>query len=47
MHPGSGDIVRLIPNMPNFGGFHVVVFGGNPSSKSNAVTGLSPDVKAA
>jgi phenol 2-monooxygenase (NADPH) len=35
MHPGSGDIVRLITLMPNFGGFHVVVFGGEPSPESN------------
>ena len=43
MHPGSGDIVRLIPNMPNFGGFHVVVFGGNPSPKSNDSIALLQD----
>jgi phenol 2-monooxygenase (NADPH) len=35
MHPGSGDIVRLITLIPNFGGFHVVVFGGEPSEASN------------
>lgn len=36
MHPGSGDIIRLLHLTPNFGGFHVVIFGGNPSDTSNA-----------
>jgi phenol 2-monooxygenase (NADPH) len=35
MHPGSGDIVRLITLMPNFGGFHFVIFGGQPTESSN------------
>ena len=35
MHPGSGDIVRLITLMPNVGGFHLVVFGGKPTEQSN------------
>jgi phenol 2-monooxygenase len=36
MHPGSGDIVRLLHLMPNFGAFHVVIFAGSPSDVSNA-----------
>jgi phenol 2-monooxygenase (NADPH) len=39
MHPGSGDIVRLISLMQNFGGFYLVVFGGRPSVASNASLG--------
>jgi len=35
MHPGSEDIVRLISLMPNFGGFHVVIFAGEPTKSSN------------
>lgn len=35
MHPGSEDIVRLISLMPNFGGFHIVIFAGEPTQSSN------------
>jgi len=41
MHPGSEDIVRLLSQMPNFGGFQVVVFAGQPSDASNlSITNL-------
>jgi len=43
MHPGSGDIVRLIHSMPNFGGFYVLVFGGQPSARSNQSIALLHD----
>ena len=36
MCPGSGDIIRLITLMPNFGRFHIVIFAGKPTESSNA-----------
>lgn len=43
MTPGSGDIVRLVAQMQNLGGFYIVIFGGLPSPKSNASIALLHD----
>jgi phenol 2-monooxygenase (NADPH) len=43
MTPGSGDIVRLVSQMQNLGGFYVLVFGGLPFPKSNASIALLHD----